>query len=141
MIADQNEQSIWPERVPRSLPVPETGLHYNLEVSAVRYPERAAILYYGTEISFARLYAETERLAGYLQKELGVTKGDRVLLYMQNSPQFVAGYYAALRAGAVVVPVNPMLVAEEVAHYAEDSGGPGRARRGGACGQDLAARG
>ena len=116
------DRNIWPERVPRSLPLPETSLHYNLEVSANRYPDRTAILYYGTGISFSRLHAEAETLAGFLQRQLGVGKGDRVMLYMQNSPQFVVGYYAVLRAGAVVVPVNPMLVAEEITHYAEDSG-------------------
>jgi fatty-acyl-CoA synthase len=116
------EQNIWPERVPRSLPLPDTSLHYNLEVSARRYPDSPAIVYYGAEISFSRLYDEAERLAGFLQQRLGVEKGNRVMLYLQNSPQFVVGYYAALRAGAVVVPVNPMLVAEEITHYAEDSG-------------------
>lgn len=119
MVIDRN---VWPERMPRSLPLPETSLHYNLAVSAERYPERPAILYYGTEISYFRLYAEAERLAGFLQKDLGVRKGDRVMLYLQNSPQFVAGYYAVLRAGAVVVPANPMLLGEEISHYADDSG-------------------
>lgn len=108
--------------MPRSLPLPETSLHYNLEVTAERYPERPAILYYGTEIYYSRLYAEAERMAGFLQKDLGVRKGDRVMLYLQNSPQFVVGYYAALRAGAVIVPVNPMLLGEELAHYVGDSG-------------------
>ena len=46
-----------------------------------------------------------------------VKKGDRVLLYMQNSPQFVLAYYAILRADAVVVPVNPMNLSEELRHY------------------------
>jgi fatty-acyl-CoA synthase len=113
---------VWPARVPHSLPIPETSLHYNLEVSASRYPSRPAILYYGTEITFSRLYGEVEALASFLRRELGVEKGDRVILYLQNSPQFVVSYYAVLRAGAVVVPVNPMLVEEEVSHYAEDSG-------------------
>ena len=48
--------------------------------------------------------------------------GDRVLLYLQNSPQWVIGYYAILRANAVVVPVNPMNMSEELAHYVADSG-------------------
>ena len=48
-------------------------------------------------------------------------RGDRVLLYAQNSPQFIIGYYAILRADAVVVPVNPMNKSEELAHYIEDS--------------------
>ncbi len=51
-----------------------------------------------------------------------MTKGDRVLLFAQNSPQFVIGYYATLRANAVVVPVNPMNLTEELRHYVKDSG-------------------
>ncbi len=60
-------------------------------------------------------------LAGYLQEDLGVTGGDRVILYMQNSPQFAVAYYAILRANAVV-PLNPMHVTDELGHYVEDSG-------------------
>ena len=60
-------------------------------------------------------------LAGYLQQDLGVEKGDRVILYMQNSLQFVISYYAILHADAVV-PVNPTLVTDELRHYAEDPG-------------------
>ena len=51
-----------------------------------------------------------------------MAKGDRVILYMQNSPQFVISYYAILRADAAVVPVNPMLLTEEIEHYVRDSG-------------------
>ncbi|HET7479063.1 MAG TPA: long-chain fatty acid--CoA ligase [Rubrobacteraceae bacterium] len=111
----------WPPRVPRSLPLPQTSVYHNLEVSASRYPEKTAIIYYGTEIPYKRLLDEVNALAGYLQRELGVEKGDRVLLYMQNSPQFVMAFYAVLRLGAVVVPVNPMLVTNELTHYVEDS--------------------
>ncbi len=112
----------WPVRVPRSLPLPETSVFDNLAVSARRYPGKPAIVYYGTEIPYRRLLEEAEALAGYLQSDLGVGKGDRVMLYMQNSPQFVVTFYAVLRLGAVVVPVNPMLVAAELEHYVEDSG-------------------
>ena len=48
-------------------------------------------------------------------------RGDRVLLYLQNSPQFVISYYAVLRADAVVVPINPMNLADELRHYIEDA--------------------
>jgi fatty-acyl-CoA synthase len=51
-----------------------------------------------------------------------VKKGDRVLLYMQNSPQFVLAYYGILRANAVVVPVNPMNMTTELRHYVKDAG-------------------
>jgi fatty-acyl-CoA synthase len=103
----------WPRRTPHTLTLPETSVYHNLKVSAVRYPEKTAIVYYGTEISYKRLHDEVNALAGYLQEDLGVEKGDRVVLYMQNSPQFVISYYAILRADAVIVPVNPMLVTEE----------------------------
>ncbi len=112
----------WPERMPRTLTLPEKSVYHNLQVSAERYPEKTAIIYYGTDISYARLHDEANALAGYLQNDLGVEKGDRVVLYMQNSPQFVISYYAILRADAVVVPANPMLLTGELAHYVEDSG-------------------
>jgi fatty-acyl-CoA synthase len=113
---------LWPSRMPRTLTLPETSVPHNLKVSAERYPEKAAIVYYGSNISYRRLRDEVESLAGYLQRDLGVEKGDRVVLYVQNSPQFVVSYYAILQLGGVVVPVNPMLVTEELGHYFEDSG-------------------
>jgi fatty-acyl-CoA synthase len=111
----------WPPGVPKSLSVPRTSLHYNLEVSARRYPAKSALHYYGTGIGYAELARAVEALAGFLQRACGVRRGDRVLLYTQNSPQFVIGYYAILRADAVVVPVNPMNRREELAHYVSDS--------------------
>lgn len=111
----------WPPAVPKSLSVPRTGIHYNLEVSARRYPQKAAIAYYGSLISYEALAREVDALAGFLQQRCGIGRGDRVLLYAQNSPQFIIGYYAILRADAVVVPVNPMNKSEELAHYIRDS--------------------
>jgi fatty-acyl-CoA synthase len=110
----------WPSGVPRSLRIPRTSIYYNLEVSATRYPESAAIDYYGSRISYARMKREVDALAGFLQRRCGVAKGDRVLLYCQNGPHFMLGYYAILRADAVVVPVNPMNRTEELRHYVED---------------------
>src|ERR1700681_2971885 len=111
----------WPKRWPRVFPVPATSVAHNLATSAARYPEHPAIIYYDTPITYRRLWDEVERLAGYLEHRAGVRRGDRVLLFMQNSPQFVIAYYAILRANAVVVPLNPMLVAEELETYLDDS--------------------
>ncbi len=111
----------WPPGVPKSLSVPRTSLTYNLEVSARRYPDKAAILYYGSSMSYRALEREVLALAGFLQQRCGLERGERVLLYAQNSPQFMIGYYAILRADGVVVPVNPMNRSEELAHYVEDS--------------------
>src|SRR3990167_2539550 len=112
----------WPRTLPRHLTVPATHLYRNIEVSAMRYPTKAALVFYDSVVSYARLQDETERLAAHLQQVCGVRKGDRVLLYMQNSPQFVIGFYAILRADAVVVPVNPMNLTEELRHYVSDAG-------------------
>jgi fatty-acyl-CoA synthase len=111
----------WPPGVPKTLAVPRTSLFYNLEVSARRYPDKCAIYYYATRLDYAELLRSAEALAGYLQRVCGVRRGERVLLYTQNSPQFVIGYYAILRADAVVVPVNPMNKRDELAHYIADS--------------------
>ncbi len=112
----------WPKNQPRHLSVPETDLFFNVEVSARRYPSKPFLVFYDTLVSFSRFKDEVERLAGYLQQACGVGKGDRVLLYTQNSPQYVIGYYAILRANAVVVPVNPMNLTLELRHFVADSG-------------------
>lgn len=109
----------WP-KISKSLRVPETSLYDNLRVSARRYPGQIAIYYYGNEITYRQLDADVNALAGFLQQKLGVAAGERVLLFMQNSPQFIIGYYAILRANAVVVPINPMLTANELEFYVRD---------------------
>lgn len=114
--------AFWPRGLPRQLTLPQTNLFYNLEVSAARYPDKPFLIFYDTPISYAEFKDEVERIAGYLQQHCGVGRGDRVLLYMQNSPQFVMAYYAILRANAVVVPVNPMNLVNELRHYVKDTG-------------------
>jgi fatty-acyl-CoA synthase len=111
----------WPPGIPRHLVLPETSLCYNLEVAATRYPQRTATCYYGAELSYRELKAQVDALAGYLQQHCSVKRGDRVALFMQNSPQFVIAYYAILRADAMVVPINTMNRHVEVEHIVGDS--------------------
>jgi len=110
----------WPKRSSTSLPVPKTSVYENLAVSAQRYPDKVAIHYYGGQIAYRRFNEEVEALAGFLKNKLGVVKGDRILLYMQNSPQYMLAYYGILRANAVVVPINPMNITDELAFYIND---------------------
>lgn len=112
----------WPFGLPRNITGPATNLFYNLEVSATRYPDKPYLIFFEAPLTFARFKDEAERLAGFLQHDCGVKAGDRVLLVMQNSPQFILAYYGVLRANAIVVPVNPMSVTVELEHYLEDSG-------------------
>ncbi len=110
----------WPRRLPRQLVVPETTLWDNLEVSARRYPRKAAYVFFGQPLSFAQLHHQATALAGWLQAH-GVKRGDRVLLFMQNAPQYAVAFYAVQRADAVVVPVNPMNRVDEFGHYITDA--------------------
>lgn len=112
----------WPPGLPHHLELPRTSLYENLAISARRYPQRPATLYYGGVLDYAQLAAQVDALAGFLQQRCGVARGDRVALFMQNCPQFVVAVYAILRADAVVVPVNSMNRLEEVRHIVRDSG-------------------
>ncbi|HEX4987098.1 MAG TPA: long-chain fatty acid--CoA ligase [Burkholderiales bacterium] len=112
----------WPRHLPRHLSVPATTLCYNLEVSSQRFADKAATIFYDSRLTYAELRRHVDLLAGFLQNRCGVRKGDRVLLQMQNSPQFVIAYYAILRADAAVLPVSPMHVTDELVHYFEDAG-------------------
>jgi fatty-acyl-CoA synthase len=93
-----------------------------LAESARRFPDKPAVRFYGSMLSYAELVRQAEALAGWLQHTAHVRQGDRVLLFSQNCPQFIIATYAVLRADAVVVPVNAMWTADEVAHVVDDSG-------------------
>jgi fatty-acyl-CoA synthase len=111
----------WPAHAMHTLDAPATNVFYNAEVSARRYPDKPFLVFYDTAVTFAELHDEAERVAGFLEQQCGVRQGDRVLLFMQNSPQFVIAYYGILRANAVVVPLNPMNLTQEVLRYADDA--------------------
>ncbi len=112
--------AIWPGRIPRELTIPDTTLGFNLEVAAKRFPDKAAYSFLGRTINFAELHRQSLALAGWLHAQ-GVRRGDRVLLFMQNCPQWAVAFYGILRADAVVVPVNPMNRADEFTHYITDA--------------------
>jgi fatty-acyl-CoA synthase len=111
----------WPAHAMHGMIAPATNLFYNAEVSARRFPNKPFLVFYDTAVTFAGFLDEAERIAGFLERQCGVRKGDRVLLLMQNSPQFVIGYYGILRANAVVVPLNPMNLTQEILRYTEDA--------------------
>lgn len=111
--------AVWPARLPLRMNPPATPLWANLSISAWRYPEKVALVFMGKCWTYRELMAASEQMAGHLAR-LGVRKGDRVLLDMQNCPQLVITHFAILRLDAVVVPVNPMNKAHELQHYITD---------------------
>lgn len=96
----------WPRRLPHAITLPATSLWDNLAISARRYPDKAALVFFGSTISYRQLMEGAERLAARLA-QLGVQRGNRVVLCMQNCPQLVMAHFAILRANAVVVPSTP----------------------------------
>src|ERR1700737_4628110 len=73
---NQRHFAYWPKRRPYEFPVPATSIAHNLATSAARWPDHRAIVYYDTPIPYARLWREVEALAGYLEHEAGVKRGD-----------------------------------------------------------------
>ncbi|MEK7345053.1 MAG: long-chain fatty acid--CoA ligase [Pseudomonadota bacterium] len=111
--------AVWPARLPAKITPPSTSLWMNLAISALRYPDKVALVFMGRVWTFQELMASAEQMAKQLAA-LGVRAGDRVVIDMQNCPQLVVTHFAILRLDAVVVPVNPMNRAEELKHYITD---------------------
>jgi long-chain acyl-CoA synthetase len=107
--------------VPPTLEYPARPLDANLAESARKYPNATATIFMGAKLTYAQLNEQVDRFAAALQ-QLGVKKGDRVALYLANCPQFIIGYYGALRAGAITVSFNFLYAAPEVEHQLKDSG-------------------
>ena len=98
-----------------------TNLSHNLTESAQLYPQRVAIRMDDNVLTYEALDDAASRAATLL-RDRGVRPGDRVGLMLPNVPAFPVAYYGALRAGAVVVPMNPLLKQREVEYYLGDSG-------------------
>ena len=115
----QRHDAIWPPRLPRRITPPATSLWHNLAINALRFPDKPALVFFDRTLTYRDVLTQAEALAATLAR-LGVQKGDRVLLNLQNCPQWVIAHFAILRVNAVVVPVNPMNRAEELKHYILD---------------------
>ncbi len=107
--------------VPQHIEYPPVPLFWFLEEAARKYPTHACTVFKGARISYRKMNHLTDRLAAGLVS-LGVKKGDRVGIFMPNSPQFVMAFFAILKAGGVVVATNPLYTPREIEHQLNDSG-------------------
>ena len=107
--------------VPASLVYPSVPLQAMLDDAAENHPNSTASIFFTRKRSYKSISDAAWRFANGLRR-LGVKTGDRVALVLPNSPQFVIAFYGALRAGAVVVPCNPLYTAPELQHQLADSG-------------------
>jgi acyl-CoA synthetase (AMP-forming)/AMP-acid ligase II len=111
---------VWPVWVPKTFTVEKPTSEYMREWATIA-PDKIALNFYGRDITYNELNRAADRLAWGLV-DLGVKKGDRVAIHMENCPQFVISYFAAHRAGAIVVPVNPMFKQAELEFEINDAG-------------------
>lgn len=109
------------EGVPHHIDYPQIPLFKLLEDAAAKHPDAICTIFKGARITYREMDQITDRLAAGLA-ELGIKKGDRVGIFMPNTPQFVIAYFGALKAGAVVVATNPLYSAREIEHQVNDAG-------------------
>ena len=107
--------------VPETVEIPTHTLHESLATAADKYPDCPAIIFFDKQMMWRELDAAVTRFAAALQG-MGIKKGDRVMLYLPNTPHFVIAFYGVLRAGGIIVPTNPQYVPRELAYQATDSG-------------------
>ncbi len=121
-----NLNPVWLNSYPEGVPANIDPTAYNslvglLEDSFSNFADRPAYSFLGKDISFAQTDQESLAMAAYFQS-LGLDKGDRVAIMMPNVPQYPVAVAAVLRAGLVVVNVNPLYTARELEHQLKDSG-------------------
>lgn len=107
--------------VPTAIRYPRLAVHELLQIPANNYPDKAALNFYGTEMTFWELRLQVLRFATALGA-LGVRKGERVGIHLPNIPQYPIAYYAVLSLGAIVVNLNPMYTTEELTLMASTTG-------------------
>ena len=100
-------------KIPREYDFPESPVHQLLTNSFRQFPDNVALYYYGTEFTYSELESLTNKFANALIS-LGVNPGDRVALFMDNSPQYVISFFSVLKVGAVVVQVSPLAVERDL---------------------------
>jgi long-chain acyl-CoA synthetase len=107
--------------IPARIDYPHVPLFDLLKETAKKYPDSACTIFKGAKVTYKEMDALTDQLAAGLA-ELGVKKGDRVGLFMPNTPQFVIAYFAILKLGGIVVATNPLYTAREIEHQVNDAG-------------------
>ena len=113
--------SAWPMGLPRNLYYPAVPIYTVLDDTARRAPDRTALIFFDRPMTYLELRDLADRFAAALV-DAGVKRGDRVAVNLPNCPQFAVAYYGLLKAGAVFVPVSPLLAPQEVEYQLKDAG-------------------
>jgi long-chain acyl-CoA synthetase len=109
------------ERVAAHLDYPRVPLYELLDRTAARLPAKTCASFMGRRFTFGQLKELSDRFAAGIARR-GVARGDRVALLLPNSPQFIIAYYGLLKAGALIVPLNPLCSERELTFHLDDAG-------------------
>ena len=113
----------YPENTPEELVFdPRKTLVRILDEAETKYPDNKAFVNFGVSMSFRQVAKDSKSFAAYLQNVLGLKKGDRLAIMMPNLLQYPVAVFGALRAGLIVVNVNPLYTPRELEHQLRDSG-------------------
>ena len=112
---------LYDKGVPQHIDYPPIPLFGLLEESAQKYPDSPCTIFKGAVITYRQMNELTDRLAAGIT-ELGVKKGDRVGIFMPNTPQFILTFFAIIKAGGIVVSINPLYKPKEIIHQVNDAG-------------------
>ena len=113
----------YPEGTPHLLEFDPRGtLVKLLDESEKKYPDHLAFANFGASIDYTKIAQDSRSFAAYLQNVLGLKKGDRIAMMMPNLLQYPVAIFGALRAGLIVVNVNPLYTPRELKHQLQDSG-------------------
>lgn len=120
-------EKVWLKRYPADVPAEIDPDRYSsliemFENAALRYADQPAFINMGEVMTFRKLEERSRAFAAYLQQGLGLQKGDRVALMMPNLLQYPIALFGVLRAGMIVVNVNPLYTPRELEHQLSDSG-------------------
>jgi len=117
----EKNYKFWPHGVFKELSYPKIPLFELLRSSARQWPDRNVIIFGGMEMTYKELDLLSDRFAAALA-DMGVKKGDRVGIHLPNCPQFAIAYYGLLKAGAIFVPISPLLAERELEFELNDAG-------------------
>ena len=120
MVASKIWFNSWPAQVPKHIDYPQIPLQEVLQRSAKEFPQKTAIVFDEREISFAQLDLLSNKFANSIFK-LGVKKGEKVAIFLPNTPQFIIAFFGILKAGAVTTAISPLHREREVEYQLKDS--------------------
>ncbi|MGL4901258.1 MAG: AMP-binding protein, partial [Shewanella sp.] len=117
----------WINHLPKDVPAEINADQYSslvdmFETAVAKYADQPAFINMGAMLTYRKLEERSRAFAAYLQNELKLEKGDRVALMMPNLLQYPIALFGILRAGMVVVNVNPLYTPRELKHQLVDSG-------------------